>query len=56
MCISNTRPIVPPLHKRTYMFIKDLKHLTADLETTDNELAVIQRYKNALAVKGEVRC
>ena len=27
-----------------------------DLEATDDELAVIQRYKDALAVKGEVSC
>ena len=37
------------------MFTKDLKQLTADLEATDDKSAVIQRYKDALAVKSEVR-
>ena len=37
------------------MFTKDLKQLTEDLEATDDESAVIQQYKEALAMKGEVR-
>ena len=37
------------------MFTKDLKQLTEDLEAADDKSAVIQRYKDALTVKGEVR-
>ena len=56
MYISNTRPLpVPPLYKRAYMFTKDLEQLTEDLVAADDKPAVIQRYKDALTVKGEVR-
>ena len=57
MCIPDTHPlIVLSFHERIYILTKDLKQLMADLEATDDELAVIQRYKDALAAKGEVCC
>lgn len=37
------------------MFTKDLKQLTADLEATDDKLAVVRRYGDALLAKVEVR-
>ena len=39
-----------------HVFTKDLDQLAADLKATDDQAAVIQRYKDALAVKREVRC
>lgn len=46
--------LVPPLPRRLHVFTKDLKQFRADLETTDDEAAVIQRHRDARAAKGEV--
>ena len=51
-----TPPPDPSLPKTVYVFTKDLGRLIADLEVTDDEATVIQRYRDALAAKGEVRC
>jgi len=48
------RLLVPPLSKRLYVFTKDLKRLKADLMATEDEAAVIQRYKDALVMRSEV--
>lgn len=39
-----------------YVFTKDVKQLTADLDAIGDKEAVIQRYRNADIAKGEVRC
>ena len=39
-----------------YVFTKDLKRLIADLRATGDEVAVIQRYGDALVSKCEVCC
>jgi len=48
--------LVPSLPKGKYVFTKDIKQLTADLEAADDQEAVILRYSNALIAKNEVRC
>jgi len=47
---------VSSLPKGMYVFTKDIKQLTADLEAADDQEAVILRYSNALVAKNEVRC
>jgi len=37
-----------------YVFTKDLERLAADLESTDDEAAVVRRYEHALVAKGQV--
>ena len=58
----NTKPLTltlvpdPSLPNGAYVFTKDLKQLAVDLEATNDEAAVVQRYKDVLVAKGEVRC
>ena len=40
--------------QQMYVFTKDLKQLTADLEVTGDKAAVVKRYKDALVGKAEV--
>ena len=51
---SLTQSLVPPLPKKMYVFTRDLQRLIADLRTTGDEMAVIQRYGDALVSKYEV--
>lgn len=51
-----TPPLVLPHPRNAHVFTKDLEKLTADLEATCDEAAVVQRYKNTLVVKGKVCC
>ena len=37
-----------------YVFVKDLERLVADLESTNDEAAVVRRYEHALVVRGQV--
>ena len=39
-----------------YVFTKDLERLAVDLESTDDEAAVVRRYERALVAKGQVCC
>ena len=49
-----TQSLVPPLSKKMYVFTRDLQRLIADLRATGDEVAVIQRYGDALDSKCEV--
>jgi len=48
--------LVLPLPNQIHMFTKDLNQLAADLEASDDQAAVVQRYKDEFAVKVKVRC
>lgn len=39
-----------------YVFTRDLKRLMADLRATGDEVAVVERYKDALVSRCEVCC
>jgi len=45
--------VLPP--NQVHMFTKDLKQLVADLEASDDQAAVVRRYKDRFSVNSKVR-